>query len=907
MYAHGARFPIKQPPHSAGQSLTGLRTAIDPAHVPSPVEVIEADRADAEGKVYETLPGTYVPLSTTDYVALDQGNSSPKFIRVSTWNVPSTSRLQSDCAIPLVSAVQPLVDQDPGEEPVPVVQTGDEGPARCGRCRAYVNAWCKFVSGGSKWKCNLCGHETEVSPSYFCNLDHNLLRLDHLQRPELNKGTVDFDVTSSQAYWATDPPRKINPGYFSVDAPAEDLDLVVGPSGGKTSAAREPKPMRFMFLLDASVASVKSGFLSAGCEMIKEMLYGAPAQAPEQADGAPSVDAKKDAEPCFPSRAEIAILTFDSALHFYNLSSTLDQASMLVVPDIEEVFVPLRDGLFVDPHESRTAIESLLTAIPARFADFPSSDSALGAALRASQASLAGRGGHVVIFQATLPTVGPGTPRPSPSSSSAIPVRTTAIESELYDTDKEKTLFTPRDPFWGAVGEECAEEGIGVSAFLGMSEYGDVASIGAVSSLSGGELFFHPRFDPIRDGPAMKSQLRRLLTRTIGYNCMFRARCSTGLSVSGYLGNFDRASETDIAFGTIDADKSFCITFEHSSSRVKLDPREHAYLQCALLYTTVQGERRVRTINVALQVADLAGTVFRYADMETVVCYLAKDCISQMTSTRMSIIRDDLTERCATLLLGYRRNCAASTAPTQLILPEAFKSLPAYALGIIKSKPLKGRNVSSDVRNYHAHKIKGMSVRTTMQHLYPRMLALHDLDDTIALPDSDNGRIAFPSLMRATYMHMEASGIYLIDNEEITMIWIGGSASPQLLNDLFGTSELYALDPHMTSLPELPTRISMQVRNILAEWRMRRGGREPKFFLARQNIDGTEVEFSDMLVEDQNNAAMSYIDCQFSLSFRQSLTSHICCSDLRVVHKQINIGLTGGSWPGQTNMRGTPW
>ncbi len=77
----------------------------------------------------------------------------------------------------------------------------------------------------------------------------------------------------------------------------------------------------------------------------------------------------------------------------------------------------------------------------------------------------------MVVLTAMLLTIGPGALRPRED------------ESALYNTDKETQLYLPRNDDWDEVGQQCSDEGIGLSMFLDMHKPIDVATIGVVYPL----------------------------------------------------------------------------------------------------------------------------------------------------------------------------------------------------------------------------------------------------------------------------------------------------------------------------------------------------------------------------------------------------------------------------------------
>lgn len=277
--AYGSPNPSIPTPSGPGVSAQGK---VDPEQIPSVPRSRDLAAEYYLDHIYPTMEQHLPPPSAIPFVAHDQGNSSPKYARLTLNNIPSTSDALSATALPLGLVLQPLAPVQEGENQIPVLDFGDTGPPRCRRCRTYINPFMTFRSGGNKLVCNMCTFPNEVQPEYFAPTDPSGVRVDRPERPELTNGTVEYMVPKE--YWA-----------------------------------KEPVGLRWLFLIDVSQEAVTKGFLDAFCEGILGSLYGNH----EQGRNDETSNGNQAESRSIPSGSKVGFVTYDKAIHFYNCHVSL--------------------------------------------------------------------------------------------------------------------------------------------------------------------------------------------------------------------------------------------------------------------------------------------------------------------------------------------------------------------------------------------------------------------------------------------------------------------------------------------------------------------------------------------------------------------------------------------------------
>ncbi|XP_049614730.1 protein transport protein Sec24C isoform X4 [Syngnathus scovelli] len=488
-------------PGPAPGSAPPAQKRVDPDTIPSPIQVIEADKAKSTEPFSTGVRGQAPPLVTTDFHVQDQGNASPRFIRCTAYNMPCTADMAKQSQVPLAAVIKPLATLPPDEVPPYLVDHGEGGPIRCNRCKAYMCPYMQFIEGGRRFQCGFCTCVTEVPPHYFQHLDHTGKRVDFYDRPELSLGSYEFLAT--------------------VDYCKNN---------------KIPQPPAFIFFIDVSYNAVKSGMVKIVCQELKTLLDQLPRENPD-----------------LDSAVRVGFVTYNKVLHFYNVKSSLAQPQMLVVSDVSEMFVPLLDGFLVNVGESRQVIESLLDHIPEMFADTRETETVFGPVIQAGLEALkaADCSGKLFMFHTSLPIAeAPGKLK-------------NREDKKLIGSDKEKSLFQPQVGFYNTLAKECVAQGCCVDLFLFPNQYVDVATLAVVPVSTGGSVYKYTYFQAQSDQERFLNDLRRDVQKPMGFDAVMRVRTSTGIRATDFFGSFYMSNTTDVELAGLDCDKAVTVEFKH--------------------------------------------------------------------------------------------------------------------------------------------------------------------------------------------------------------------------------------------------------------------------------------------------------------------------------------------------------
>ncbi|XP_071609610.1 protein transport protein Sec24D isoform X2 [Heliangelus exortis] len=769
---------------------------LDPDSIPSPIEVIESDKAFRGGQIYATnTRGQVPPLVTTDCIIQDQGHASPRYIRCTTYCFPVSSDMAKQTRIPLAAVIQPFAIVPPNEAPLHVVNHGETGPIRCNRCKAYMCPFMQFIEGGRRYQCGFCNCINDVPVFFFQHLDHIGRRLDHYERPELSLGSYEYVATLD---------------YCRNNKP--------------------PKPPAYIFMIDVSYRNINSGLVKLICDELKTLLDKLPREEQEES-----------------SAIQVGFVTYNKVLHFFNVKSSLAQPQMMVVSDVGEVFIPLLDGFLVNFKESRSVVINLLDQIPEMFADTNESETIFAPVIQAGMEALkaAECAGKLFIFHSSLPTAeAPGKLR-------------NRDDKKLLNTDKEKTLFQPQVNSYEALARNCVANGCCVNLFIFPNQYVDIASMGVVTMYTGGTLYKYNNFQLDADSPRFLSDLRKDIKKTSGFDAIMRVRTSTGFRATDFFGAICMNNTTDVEMAAVDCDKAVTVEFKHDD---KLNEDNGALIQCAVLYTSISGQRRLRIHNIGLNCSSQLADVYKTCETDALINFFAKSAFKAILSQPLKMVREILVNQTAHMLACYRKNCASPSAVSQLILPDAMKVLPVYMNSLLKSCVLVGRpEIPTDERAYQRQLVTAMGVADTQLFFYPQLLPLHSLD-----LKSD----IVPAAVRCSADRLSEGGAFLLVNGLNMFLWLGVSAPPELIQGFFNVPSLAHISTEATSLPQLDSPFSKKLKSILDHIQSQKPY-TMKLMIVKQR-EQPEMLFRQFLVEDKSiYGGASYMD-------------FLCC-----VHKEI--------------------
>ncbi|MBZ3869795.1 Protein transport protein Sec24A [Sciurus carolinensis] len=497
-------------------------------------------------------------------------------------------------------------------------------------------------------------------------------------------------------------------------------------------------------------------------------------------------------------------------------------------------------------------VQELLKTLPQMFTKTLETQSALGPALQAAFKLMSPTGGRMSVFQTQLPTLGMGAlkPREEPNQ------RSSAKEIHL----------TPSTDFYKKLALDCSGQQVAVDLFLLSGQYSDLASLGCISRYSAGSVYYYPSYhhqhNPVQVQKLQK-ELQRYLTRKIGFEAVMRIRCTKGLSIHTFHGNFFVRSTDLLSLPNVNPDAGYAVQM---SVEENLTDTQLVSFQSALLYTSSKGERRIRVHTLCLPVVSTLNEVFLGADVQAISGLLANMAVDRSMTASLSDARDALVNAVIDSLAAYRSLVLSNQQPG-LMVPFSLRLFPLFVLALLKQKSFQtGTNARLDERIFAMCQVKNQPLVYLMLTTHPSLYRVDNLSDEGALNINDR-TIPQPPILQLSVEKLSRDGAFLMDAGSVLMLWVGKNCAQNFLTQVLGVQNYASIPQTMTDLPELDTPESARTVAFIS-WLREQRPFFPILYIIRDESP-MKANFLQNMVEDRTESALSYYE--FLLHIQQQV------------------------------------
>jgi len=618
----------------------------------------------------------------------------------------------------------------PDGEAVPVVQFPDH--IGVVRCRR-----CRaYINPFVQWIAN--------GDKWVCNLCGTTNDCKPRWRCRLDQNNMRTDLMQHPEFWSA-----------SVDIVAPEEYMI-----------RSPQPPAYIFLIHTHADMVKSGALGYIADSIRDHIDELPGD----------------------QRTRVMIVTYDSAIHFYKCQPGTKNPQILTVPDIENPIMPCPSvDVFAMRYQAKDLLEKVLDSLPSLYENSTDHGNCLGSAIMLTMRAASQVGGKIMVFNWGRPNLGPG----------KLEDRLTGIP--LDDAEQQHNLQLSKkrqveDYYMRSIEATKFQQSIDLYQFTGVhNEYCDLATLRELPMFSGGGLRYYPRYNNERDGQRLYSDIQRELTRETGWEAVYRIRCSIGHCVRNYLGSFHRRSRDLLSVPVVHGDMvvSFDLLLKHPDVAVK---ENVGYIQAALLYTTSEGERRIRIHNVPVPIAKSDHQLWEGVQMPATQAWVAKQNAMRLTVQPLGRGRLNIQESLTNVARVYASRTHRRLA-TMADYPPSWQTWPLICLGMLKSEVFRDQpHVHADLRAAYWFHLWTCGMNSTDLLFRPSIYPLHHLvsDTSLGVWQEDN-TVTLPVEVDGTMASIDIDGLYLVDDSYNLVLFANGQFSEELAYQLFQMSSMAAM------------------------------------------------------------------------------------------------------------------